>query len=257
MPGVGPGGRGLWRRCTPRGGGGAGGALHTVTVTGPLGEPVAARWVELEGRVAAIAMSEAAGLGQVPSNRRDPTRTTTRGLGELIRLALDAGCRRVLVGLGGSATCDGGTGMAAALGVRFLDPTGREPAAVPVDEMLRAVVRIDSAGLDRRLREAKVVAACDVTNPLTGPRGAAVVYGPQKGATPEQVKRLDRGLAHLAAVLREQGGHRHRAAARARARRGGWAGGWWRSAGQSSSRGSRWCWGRFGLPSGWRCATCA
>ena len=203
---VSDGGEGFVEAMHAAGGGEGGGVLHTVEVTGPLGEPVAARWVELPGGTAALAMSEAAGLGQVPEGRRDPTTTTTRGVGELIRLALEAGCRRVLVGLGGSATCDGGLGMAMALGVRFLDGAGRELAAVPVDVALAGVAQIERSGVDPRLGEAEVVAACDVTNPLTGPRGAARVYGPQKGATAEQVERLDRGLARLAAVLRERDG---------------------------------------------------
>ena len=192
-----------------------GGLLHTVEVTGPLGEAVAARWAELPDGTAAIAMSEAAGLTLVPEDRRDPTRTTTFGVGELINAALGAGCRRLIVGLGGSATCDGGMGMAAALGVRFRDAAGRDVTLLPVDGALGAVREIDLTGLDPRLTGVagvgevagvEVTAACDVTNPLTGPRGAAAVYGPQKGATPGQVERLDRGLADLAAVLRGRHG---------------------------------------------------
>ncbi len=189
-----------------------GGVLHTVEVTGPLGEPVAARWAELPDGTAAIAMSEAAGLTLVPEDRRDPTRTTTFGVGELVNAALGAGCRRLIVGLGGSATCDGGLGMAAALGVRFRDAAGRDVGLLPVDGALEAVREIDFTGRDPRLTRVAgvagvgVTAACDVTNPLTGLRGAAAVYGPQKGATPGQVERLDRGLAHLAAVLRGRHG---------------------------------------------------
>ena len=165
----------------------SGAVLHTVKVTGPLGDPVAARWAELPGGTAAIAMSEAAGLGQVSEDRRDPTRTTTRGVGELVALALDAGCRRVLVGLGGSATCDGGLGMAMALGVRLLDEAGRELAAVPVDVALAGVARIKRSDLDPRLGETEVAAACDVTRPADGASGGGSgVTGRRRGRRPSR-----------------------------------------------------------------------
>src|SRR5690606_8753554 len=121
-------------------------------------------------------------LPLVPPEARDPRRTTTRGTGELIRAALDAGARRVIVGIGGSATNDGGAGMAQALGVRFLDAEGRE--LVPGGAALRRLERFDVSGLDPRIEEAEFVVACDVDNPLYGPRGASYVFGPQKGATP-------------------------------------------------------------------------
>jgi len=178
------------------------GQRRTTTVTGPLGAPVEARWGVLgDGETAAIEMAEAAGLHLVPRDRRDPTKTTTRGVGELIRAALDAGCRRLIIGIGGSATTDGGAGMAQALGVRFLDRAGRIIETPLSGGALDEIERIDLADRDGRLAAAEVRVACDVTNPLTGPRGAAAIYGPQKGATPEQVKQLDRNLAHLARLV--------------------------------------------------------
>lgn len=173
-----------------------GGTLERATVTGPLGEPVEAEWGVLgDGVTAVIEMAQASGLTLVPPERRDPTRTTTRGTGELIRLAVERGCQRVLVGLGGSATCDGGAGMAQALGARLLDARGNELG--PGGGALLGLERIVG-----ELPQVSVVAACDVDNPLTGPQGAAAVYGPQKGATPEQVALLERALARFAEVVR-------------------------------------------------------
>lgn len=132
-----------------------------------------------------------------PADRaRDPTRTSTYGTGELIRAALDFGARRIVVGIGGSATNDGGVGMTAALGVRFLDANGH--AVPPVGGALGQIRTIDTTALDPRLRGVRCEVMCDVDNPLVGPRGAAAVYGPQKGATPAQVPALDAGLDHLA-----------------------------------------------------------
>jgi glycerate kinase len=183
-----------------------GGEIYTATVTGPLGEPVQATWGTLgdqsgasAGRTAVIEMAAASGLPLVPPARRDPRITTTRGTGELLRAALDAGCTRILIGIGGSATNDGGAGMAAALGGRLLDAGGAElPSG---GAALALLARIDTSGLDPRLRQTEVLVACDVTNPLTGPTGASAVYGPQKGATPEMVAALDAALAHYALVL--------------------------------------------------------
>ena len=177
-----------------------GGRFVEAVVTGPLGEPVTARYGILgDGATAVIEMAAASGLPLVPSHARDPRRTTTRGTGELILAALDAGCRRIIIGIGGSATNDGGAGMAQALGVRLLDEAGNElpPGGGP----LRRLARIDVSGLDPRVREAELVVACDVDNPLTGPRGASHVFGPQKGATPAMVAELDAALAHYAAVI--------------------------------------------------------
>ncbi len=185
----------------------AGGQLRTVTVTGPLGEPVQAAFGLLaDGVTAVIEMAQAAGLHLVPIERRDPARTTTRGVGEVIRAALDAGARHILIGIGGSATTDGGTGCAQALGWRFLDGGGREIGEPMAGGMLGRVSRIDGSGRDPRLAGAAIVVACDVDNPLTGPQGAAPIYGPQKGATPQQVRLLDEGLAHMAGLIRRDVG---------------------------------------------------
>ncbi|MCD6303980.1 MAG: glycerate kinase, partial [Planctomycetes bacterium] len=188
-----------------------GGELHSTAVLGPLGEPVSARWGML-GRTgptaapatAVIEMAAASGLDLVAADRRNPLLTTTFGTGQLIAAALDAGAGEIIIGIGGSATVDGGCGCAQALGVRFLDETGR-PCPVPLaGGHLGSIHRVDLSGLDERIARTRILVACDVTNPLTGPQGAARVYGPQKGATPEMVERLEAGLVHLAAVLREQ-----------------------------------------------------
>lgn len=176
------------------------GRLMTATVTGPLGEPVTACWGLLgDGQTAVVEMAQASGLPLVPREKRNPLFTTTYGTGELIRHALDAGCRRLVVGIGGSATNDGGAGMAQALGVRLLDSNGQDipPGAVGLEQL----DRIDIQNLDPRVKEAEIMVACDVDNPLCGPRGAAAVYGPQKGATPEMIPRLDTALARLADII--------------------------------------------------------
>jgi glycerate kinase len=177
-----------------------GGRMVRRTVSGPLGKPVKASFgLSGDGRMAVVEMAEASGLALLKPSQRNPMRTTTRGTGELIKHALKLGVSHLLVGIGGSATTDGGMGMAHALGVRFLDPRGRE---VPDNGRgLKRVASIDMLGLDARLRDVRVEVACDVDNPLTGPRGAAQVYGPQKGATPEMVEELDAGLENLAAVI--------------------------------------------------------
>lgn len=178
-----------------------GGCYRTARVTGPLGEPVTARWGVLgDGRTAVIETAQACGLARVPPERRDPLRATTYGVGELVRAALDAGFRRILLGLGGSATQDGGAGLAQALGIRLLDDRGRD--LPPGAEPLLRLERVDLSGRDPRISESEILVAVDVTNPLTGPRGSAAVYGPQKGAAPEAIPLLDRALARLAAVVR-------------------------------------------------------
>jgi glycerate kinase len=182
-----------------------GGRIIPVTVTGPLGEPVEAFLGMLgEGesaeKTAVIEMAAASGLPLVPPERRDPRITTTRGTGELIRHALDLGCRRLLIGIGGSATNDGGAGMVQALGGHLLDEQGQE--LPPGGAALARLVRIDSETLDPRLRECVVQVACDVDNPLCGPNGASAIYGPQKGATPIIVHELDEALRHYAAIIK-------------------------------------------------------
>ncbi|MDI6871957.1 MAG: glycerate kinase [Bacillota bacterium] len=182
-----------------------GGSLRTVEVADPLGRPVASVFGLLgDGRTAVIEMARASGLVLLTEAERDPERTSTYGTGQLIRAALDAGCTQVLVGIGGSATNDGGTGMARALGARFLDSSGKELGGTGGE--LSAIARIDLSGLDRRLAYTTVRVACDVNNPLTGSEGAAAVYGPQKGADPAMVERLDAGLVNLAAVIRRDTG---------------------------------------------------
>jgi glycerate kinase len=174
----------------------------TSRVTGPLGEKVEAFWGLLgDGRTAVIEMAAASGLPLVPRVRRNPLRTTTFGTGELLAEALEQGAERIIVGIGGSATVDGGVGLAQALGGKFRDADGHEVGWG--GGRLEAIARIDLGQLDPRLRRTKILVACDVQNPLTGPTGAAAVFGPQKGATPEMVELLDRGLVNLARRMRE------------------------------------------------------
>ena len=174
-----------------------------ATVTGPNGTPIDAEYGLIDhGRTAVIEMAAASGLALVPEPKRDALTATTRGTGELIADALDRGCNHILVGLGGSATTDGGAGMAAALGAKFLDDQNRE---LPEGGgALAQLAAIDISGIHPKLKQCKVEAACDVHNPICGPHGAATVYGPQKGATPEMVRRLDAGLAHYAACIKDQ-----------------------------------------------------
>ena len=177
-----------------------GGRLVTETVTGPLGESVQATYGLLgDDETAVIEMAAASGLPLVPEDKRDPLVTTTFGTGQLIRAALDAGRRKLIVGIGGSATTDGGAGMAQAIGVRLLDHGGEEIG--PGGGELARLVNIEMAGADERLRECEIRVACDVDNPLYGETGAAHVYGPQKGASPETVNILDANLALLADVV--------------------------------------------------------
>jgi glycerate kinase len=172
-----------------------------MTVTGPTGEPVDAAFA-WSGDTAVVEMAEASGLRRLPGGRPAPLTATTYGTGELLRGALDRGVSRVVLGVGGSATTDGGTGMARALGARFLDAEGRElPAG---GAALRDLHAIDTAALDPRLDDVAVVVASDVDNPLVGERGAAAVYGPQKGADPADVEQLEQGLSRLAAVVDQQ-----------------------------------------------------
>ncbi|NLM39195.1 MAG: glycerate kinase [Firmicutes bacterium] len=178
------------------------GTYHEFHIMGPLGEPV---WAKLgvlgDGETAVIEMAQASGLTLIPEEERNPLLTTTYGTGELIRLALDLGCRHLIIGLGGSATNDGGAGMAQALGVRLLDSAG-DSLGLGGAELAR-LASIDVSELDPRLNNVKIQVACDVTNPLTGPQGASAVYGPQKGATPKMVEQLDQALANYAEVIRK------------------------------------------------------
>lgn len=180
-----------------------GAEIRRIEVCGPLpGQRVEARWAYSSVRkLAVLEMAEAAGLSLVPARLRDPRRTTTYGVGQMIREALDCGADEVLIGIGGSATNDGGVGMALALGARFLDATG-----TPIPEGgggLSTLAGIDLTQFDPRVSRTKLVVACDVTNPLTGPEGAAAVYAPQKGASADDVEALDKGLERLADAVKK------------------------------------------------------
>ena len=183
-----------------------GGQFRTLEVTGPLGEPVDAAYGILgtpeskdksKTMTAVIEMSAAAGLTLVPKDRRNPLRTTTHGVGQLIRDALDQGCRDFIIGIGGSGTNDGGTGMAQALGVRFLDQNQSEITDPMTGARMGRVDSIDITQLDSRIAESNFVVACDVQNPLLGPTGATRTYGPQKGADTEAVEILENNMTHI------------------------------------------------------------
>lgn len=179
-----------------------GGRLVSRKVTGPLGESVDARFGLLGpgGHTAVVEMAEAAGLGLVPTDRRDPRRATTYGVGELLSAAAGAGVSEIIVGLGGSATNDGGAGAMQALGVHFLDAAGKD--LPPGGAALARFARIDMASFHFPLDRITVTAASDVRNPLIGPNGASAVYGPQKGANPAMAAELDAALTHYAAIVR-------------------------------------------------------
>ena len=179
------------------------GHLQWVIVSGPLGEPLEAAFASFaEGSFAVVESAAAAGLQLVPVESRDPTRTSSRGVGELIAAACVAAPEKIIVGVGGSATNDGGCGMAQALGIRFYGRSGDEIREPICGGMLDDITRIDATGRLPALDNIELIVACDVRNPLTGPQGAAQVYGPQKGATAEQLVQLDAGLAHLAGLVR-------------------------------------------------------
>jgi glycerate 2-kinase len=186
-----------------------GGTMHPLNVTGPLGDPVPSFLGYLGGAgsgMAVIEIAAAAGLRLVPRDRRDPARTTSYGVGELIRAALDAGSRSILVGCGDSGVNDGGMGMAQALGIRFLDRDGRE-LGVGGGELHR-LAEIDLAGLDPRIGATRIDVAVNWQNVLLGERGVARVFGPQKGATEDQVLVLEAGLQTYAQCIGEATGQR-------------------------------------------------
>ncbi|MFD3994591.1 glycerate kinase [Streptomyces sp. NPDC058583] len=176
----------------------AGFERREVLVTGPLGEQVTAAFA-LRDTTAVVEMAEASGLQLLPAGVFAPLTATTYGSGELLRAALDAGAATVVFGVGGSATTDGGAGMLAALGARFLDASGAPVG--PGGAALADLATADLTGLDPRFASVDLILASDVDNPLTGPKGAPAVYGPQKGATPDDVRTLDAALAHFATVL--------------------------------------------------------
>ncbi|MBL7074219.1 glycerate kinase [candidate division KSB1 bacterium] len=181
--------------------GATGGRILAEEVNGPLGEKVKADYGLLgDGETAVVEMAAASGLRLIPSKKRNPLITTTYGTGELIKACLGQGAKKVIVGIGGSATVDGGAGMAQALGARLLDRDGKQ---IPFGGGgLGQLDHIDVSGMDERINQIECLVASDVDNPLTGPSGAAAVYGPQKGATQEEVVQLDRNLSHYADVIR-------------------------------------------------------
>ena len=173
------------------------GEQRRQVVRGPLGESVEAAWGWLpDSRTAVIEMAQASGIQLVPSAQRDACRSSTWGTGELVAAALAAGARRIVLAIGGSATNDGGSGMLRALGLHLLDANGQPLAEGGL--ALAQLARIDAGDLDPRLAEVQVEVAADVDNPLCGPNGASAIFGPQKGATPDQVQALDQALGHFA-----------------------------------------------------------
>lgn len=177
-----------------------GGKVVSTEVTGPLGEPVAGFYGLLgDGVSAVVEMAAASGLHLVEPDARNPLNTTSYGTGELIKAALEQGAQHIIIGIGGSATNDGGIGMAQALGARFLDSDGNELAFG--GGAIANLEQIDLSGLDPRLQQVRLEVACDVDNPLCGPTGASYVFGPQKGATPAMVEQLDANLAHYASII--------------------------------------------------------
>ena len=176
-----------------------GGTLRQKTVTGPMGSPVTAEYGVLDNGVAVIEMASASGLPLVPAGERNPLVSTTYGTGELIRQVLDEGYRKLVIGIGGSATNDAGVGMAQALGASFLDGQGQE---LPFGGgALDRLAQVDLTNMDPRLKDCQITVACDVSNPLCGPTGASRIYGPQKGATEEMIQQLDQNLRHFADVV--------------------------------------------------------
>lgn len=177
-----------------------GGTIELITVTGPLGNKVDAKLGLLgDGKTAVIEMAEASGIHLVPTEKRNPMVTTTWGTGELILAALDKGVEKIIIGIGGSATNDGGAGMVQALGGKLLDASENQISLGGAG--LEKLVKIDTTEFDERLSNVSFEVACDVDNPLTGPKGASAIYGPQKGATPEQIVQLDNNLSHYARIL--------------------------------------------------------
>jgi glycerate kinase len=185
------------------------GTIEDRTVTGPLGEPVQAFFgIMGDGKTAVIEMAAASGLHLVPAEKRNPLITSTRGTGELIAAAVELGVKHIIIGIGGSATNDGGAGMVQALGGRLLDEAGHDIG--PGGGSLSKLALVDLSELDTRLKDVHIEVACDVDNPLTGPRGASAIFGPQKGATPEMVELLDQNLAHFADVVEKELGRSFR-----------------------------------------------
>jgi glycerate kinase len=177
----------------------AGGRFIKATVTGPLGDPVTAEFGLIEtprGRIAVLDMASASGMELIGGDRLNPLKATSYGTGELISAAMDTSVQEIIIGIGGSATNDGGLGMISALGFKVLDDQGR-PVGHSGEDLFK-IARVDTSGVDRRIKKISFRVACDVNNPLLGPNGASAVFGPQKGATPEMVSLLEMGLFRLA-----------------------------------------------------------
>lgn len=178
-------------------------AIHEIEVCGPMGERALAKYAVLtESETAVIEMAQASGLPMVPRHERNPLLATTYGTGQLMKDALDRGCKRMIIGIGGSATNDGGVGVLMALGASFKDAQGKELEFG--GGALAELAEIDMSEFDSRIFDVDITVACDVTNPLTGENGASYVYGPQKGANPNMVKQLDAALAHFARISVEE-----------------------------------------------------
>ena len=176
------------------------GIIHNSNATGPLGNSIPVIWGTLgDSKTAIIEMARISGLALVPQNKRNPYYTTSYGLGEIIKEALDLGYRKFIIGIGGSATNDGGAGMAQALGAKLTDANKK---SIDFGGLaLNEITKIDISGIDPRINESEILVACDVNNPLCGPNGASFIYGPQKGASPEMVKTLDDALYHFGSQL--------------------------------------------------------
>ncbi|MWV43279.1 glycerate kinase [Paenibacillus sp. HJL G12] len=180
-----------------------GGTIYSLRVRGPMGKEVEASYgITGDGKTAVMEMASASGIGLVPAPQRNPMIATTYGTGQLIRAALDHGVEKILIGIGGSATNDGGAGVFQALGGKLLNAAGEELG--PGGGELGWLATIDMSSLDSRIEAVRIEVACDVTNPLCGPQGASHVFGPQKGATPEMAAELDANLQHYADVLKQQ-----------------------------------------------------
>jgi glycerate 2-kinase len=180
-----------------------GGKFIRKSVTGPAGNRVLARYGMLaDGETAVIEMAEASGLPLVSGKQKNPLKTTTYGTGELMLDAAKRGANKIIIGIGGSATNDGGVGMAQALGIRFLNKQGKEITEFGSGGMIKKIVNIDMKGLNPLVKKTKIIVACDVNNPLCGKTGASNVFGPQKGASPAMVKTLDANLKYLSTIIK-------------------------------------------------------
>ena len=182
---------------------GIGGEIIRKRVIGPIGQKVFARYGLLSNGTAVIEMAEASGLPLVTTRQKNPTKTTTFGTGELIIDAINKGAKKIIIGIGGSATNDGGVGMAQALGVRFLDSKDKEIKQHGSGGMLKKIVKIETREANKVLKNINIIVACDVDSPLCGRLGASYIFGPQKGATPAMVRVLDDNLKHLAKIIKQ------------------------------------------------------